>query len=256
MPEPIDAQAESSTALEGAIASSPEVQQEAQQQISDTQAPTAQQGDNQEQTEQQEAEQVPFHHHPRWKELTEENRWLKQNMEQIIQQRQVQQQFQQPTQDPYAGMPAEEKVFWQSIDQRIEQGARKISDERFQGIAPMLETGAREIANLKVQEFRKAHPDVKSGSSEEFEIARKISDATRMGYSLSSDEAYWAVMGPRGVKVAQEQGKQQIKQQIETKKRANVEMAASVPAQAQVAPKAKYRDTLSHFYDLNTQGKL
>lgn len=255
MPEQIDAQAASSSALEGAIASSPEVQEQAQQ-APETQTPPAQQRDNQEQTEQQEAENVPFHKHPRFQELIEENRWLKQNMEQIIQQRQAQQQFQQPNSDPYAGMTPEEEKFHRMIDEKIKQTANRIVESKMQSINPMLEAGAKEIAAIKVQEFRKAHPDIKPGSVEEYEIAKRISEATRFGYSLSPDEAYWAVMGPKGVRVAREEGKQQIKQQIEAKKRANVESASSIPAQAQSAPKKTMRETMSHFYDLEMQGKL
>lgn len=255
MPEQIDAQAAPSSALEGAIASSPEVQEEAQQ-APETQTPPAQQGDNQEQTEQQESENVPFHKHPRFQELIEENRWLKQNMETIIQQRQAQQQFQQPNSDPYAGMTPEEEKFHRMIDEKIKQTASRIVDSKMQSINPMLEAGAKEIAAIKVQEFRKAHPNIKSGSVEEYEIAKRISEATRFGYSLSSDEAYWAVMGPKGVKVAREEGKQQIKQQIEAKKRANVESASSIPAQAQSAPKRTMRETMGYFWDLDQQGKL
>lgn len=255
MPEQNDAQAAPSSALEGAIASSPEVQEQAQQ-APETQTPPAQQGDNQEQEEQQESENVPFHKHPRFKELIEENRWLKQNMEQIIQQRQSQQQFQQPNSDPYAGMTLEEEKFHRMIDEKIQQTAGRIVDSRMQSINPMLEAGAKEIAAIKVQEFRKAHPDIKAGSDAEYEIAKRINEATRFGYSLSSDEAYWAVMGPRGVKVAREEGKQQIKQQIEAKKRANVESASSVPNQAQPVPKKTMRETMAHYYDLDSQGKL
>lgn len=255
MPDQNDAQAASSSALEGAIASSPEVQEQAQQ-VSDPQTLPAQQGDNQEQETQQEAENVPFHKHPRFQELIEENRWLKQNMEQMIQRQQSQQQFQQPTQDPEANLTAEEKEFWRKQRQIAREEAEKVANAKFQSINPILEAGAREIAAIKVQEFRKAHPDIKANSPEEYEIAKKIGEATRMGYSLSSDEAYWLVMGPKGVRVAREEGKQQFKQQIEAKKRANVENASSVPAQAQPAPKRTMRETMSHFYDLEMQGKL
>lgn len=254
MEEIKDEQAESSSALQAAVASSPEVQQEAQ--ANEAQSPTAEKGVVQEQVQEQKQEEVPFHHHPRFKELTEENRWLKQNMEQIIQQRTAQQQFQQPTQDPYAGMTLEEKAFWQNIDQRIEKRAKAIADERLLSINPMLEAGAKEIANIKVQEFRKAHPDIKPNSPEEYEIAKKINEASRIGYTLTPDEAYWSVMGPKGIKVAQEQGKQQFKQQVEVKRKANVEVSSSVPIQAQAQPKKSFRQMFAENLEKAERGEL
>ena len=81
----------STPALETAIAESVTAE-EVQQHAQDTQTPTAEQGESQEQEvveEQGETEeQVPFHKHPRFKELTDENRWLKENMQSMIQRQQ------------------------------------------------------------------------------------------------------------------------------------------------------------------------
>ncbi len=68
MPEDVkfDEPQESSPELAEALASSPEVKQEAQQQL-DTQAGTAQQPESQE-TEQAKEVETPFHEHPRFKE--------------------------------------------------------------------------------------------------------------------------------------------------------------------------------------------
>ena len=219
------------------IASSPEVQEEIKEQQPDTQTPPAEQGESQEE-EQQETENVPFHKHPRFQELIEENKWLKSNMETIIQQRQNQLQFQQPQQDRYAGMTLEEKAFWQNVDNRIEERATKIAEQRIGQLTPMLDMGAKELATIKLQQFRKEHADVKPDSPEEYSIARKMNEARAMGYPMNAEEAYWIVMGNKGLKVAETKVKQQTKKQFEAKKQANVEQR-SIPSGNNLPTKEK-----------------
>jgi hypothetical protein len=235
------------SALEGAIASSPEVQQEAQQQAQEAQSPTAEQGVVQEQAEVQEEEgRIPY---SRFKEKVDEANWLKQQLELRLQQEQAQRQFQQPTQNPYAGMTPEEERFWRAVDER----ARKIAQEETKQISPMLEAGVRELTNMKVQQFRQTHPDIKTNSPEEMEIAQRI----KQGYT--PEDAYWSVMGPRGIRVAEEKGKQQAKQQIAAKKAANVETSSGVPTQAQVKStptKKSFREDFLRNFQLAEEGKL
>ncbi len=158
-----DVKTDPSSALVEAIASSPEVKEEAQQ-VQETQTPTAEKGVTPEPEPVQEEEaRVPY---SRLKEVVDEKNWFKSQIEQQMAQRQEQLRFQQPQQDPYQGMTAEEKVFWQGIDQRIEKRAEEISERKIQNIAPMLNAGVAEITMMKVRDFRNAHPDIKVNSPE------------------------------------------------------------------------------------------
>jgi len=204
------------TALETAIASSPEVIEAVP--VQEAQTPPAEQG-TQEPIVPQEEGKIPY---SRFKEKVDEANWLKQQLEMQLQQRQSA--VQQPTQDPYAGMTAEEKVFWQRQREIAREEALKVSQEQMGQIRPVIDAGRMELAQMKVQQFRVQHPDIKANSPEEMDIAQRI----QQGYT--PDDAYWATMGPRGLKVATEQGKQQAKQQIVAKKMANVDTSASVNA--------------------------
>jgi len=248
------------SALEGAVASSPEVQEEAKQQVLDTQSPPAEQGVSPEQEPQQEQQEVqeeePRVPYSRLKEVVDEKNWFKSQLEQQIAQRQEQLRYQQPNQDPYAGMDNDTKIFWQGIDKRIEERATAIADKKIQSISPMLDAGARELAQMKVQQFRNNHPDVKPNSPEEMEIAKRITDASRIGFNLTPDEAYWGVMGPRGIRQEQQKAKQQYQKKIVAKKAANVETSASIPASVKPAPKLSFREEFAVNLEKMEKGTL
>ena len=227
------------SALESAIASSPEVEE--QQLVPSTEQATPKEAEAIEPVV--EEERIPY---SRFKDVVDEKNWYKQQMEGILQQRQSQQQLQQPQTDPYAGMTPEEERFWRAVDDR----AKKIAQQELQQIGPVIDAGRMELAQLKVQQFRNQHPDIKENSPEEIQIAQKIT----MGYA--PDDAYWSVLGPKGIRVAEEKGKQQVKQQIEAKKRANVESSASIPKQSQPVPKKSFRDTFWENWQKADKGEL
>jgi hypothetical protein len=205
MDEQIDATENSSDSTLGeAIAATPEVQQEAQEQVAESVS---------EKTET--PEQVPFNEHPRFKELIEERNWYRQQLER----QQVQPQQQQPTTDEFAGMTPEEERFWRAVDARAEKKA----EQKFRQVNPMLDAGIRELTNMKVQQFRDTHKDIKPDSPEELRIAQKIN----MGYL--PEDAYRAVMWDRKSADAEKQANSQIKQKMEAKKQANVEQS-SIPS--------------------------
>lgn len=244
------AQQTSPSALEQAIASSPEVTEElAQQQGSqeaqtgtakqpETPAPEAEaQPDSG--TEPQQQENVPFNQHPRFKELIDENRWLKKMHEQTLQQRQQAQQFQQPEVDPYAGKTPEERLFYMEQDRRIREEAQKIVRNEMAKLSPVIDAGRMEIARIKAEQFHREHPDVKAGSPEEYDIVQRIQQ-----YGYAPEDAYWSVMGPRGIRRAAETAKQQVKQQLTAKKQANVESSSGVSTQAQPAKKLSFREAM------------
>ena len=251
MANEIDAQQNSSSALESAIASSQEVTEELQQ-TQDTQTLPAEKSESQEQTQQQETEQAPFHEHPRFKELVEEKNWYKRKVDELIQRQQqppAQPYFQQPLPpDPYANMTPEEKVFWQKVDERATLKAKEMVSQ----IQPVIDAGRMELAQMKVSQFRQEHPDIKPNSPEEMAIAEKI----QMGYI--PDDAYFSVMGPRGIRVAEDKAKQQVKQKIEAKKQANVENR-SLSANAGLPPAKEnltLRQRLEKNYNLIEEGKI
>lgn len=222
------------SSLEGAIASSPE----AQQQTQETQTPPAKQGETQEQTEQQQQAappEPPFHEHPRWKEMQEEkNYWREMAMK--LQQQPSQQ---PPKQPEVMGNTPEEREFWRQVDDRARIQAEKIRQET----QPQIQAAQAEFARMKVVEFRRNHSDVKPNTPDEGEIANLI----RQGYD--PDHAYWAVMGPRGVQTAKQQATQQVKQQMQVKRQANVE-GSGVPSQSGLsAPKKSFIDDLKERAD-------
>lgn len=212
-----DATVDSSTTLGEAIAATPEVQQEAQEnQGTESGSATTENQDS----------NVPFNEHPRFKELIEERNWYRQQLERQQPQTQVTQQ--QPTTDDFAGMTPEEERFWRAVDKRAEI----IADRKVQKVNPMLEAGVRELTNMKVQQFRDAHKDIRPNSPEETQIAQKIS----MGYL--PEDAYRSVMWDRKSADAEKQANSNIKQKIEAKKQANVEQT-SIPQGGTAPTKSK-----------------
>ena len=213
------AQETSPSPLAEAIASSPEALEE---QTQETQTPPAQKGVTQEPVEES---KIPY---SRLKEVVDEKNWYKQQMERMLQQQQSQQQFQQPTQDPYANMTADEEKFFRMIDTRAE----KIAESKLRQISPVIDAGRMELAQMKVQQFRMQHPDIKANSSEEIAIAEKI----QIGYL--PEDAYRSVMWDSKVAETEKQTNQTNKQKIEAKKQANVEQK-SIPAGAVSPTKEK-----------------
>ena len=209
--------AEPSSALGDAIASSPEALKEEPQ---ETQTPAKEEVAQEEQ--QAEETRVPY---SRLKEVVDEKNWYKTQLEQRFAQQQ-----QQPTQDPYSGMNPEEERFWRAVDQRAE----KIAEAKVRQISPVIDAGRMELAQMKVQQFRDGHTDIKPNSPEEIAIAEKI----QMGYL--PEDAYRSVMWDKKVAQAETKGNINVKQKIEAKKQANVEQS-SIPQSA--IPPTKIKET-------------
>ena len=237
-----DVKQESSSALAEAIASSPEVTEELQKPQAETATPK--EAEQEVQEEQQETEQAPFNQHPRFQELIAEKNYFKQMAERLSQQ--SQQPIQQPTQDPDAGKTAEERVFWQQVDERADRRA----EAKLARLSPVLEAARMELAQMKVAQFRASHPDIKSNSPEEMMIAEKI----QAGYN--PDDAYWAVKGPLGEKKGEEKGKQQVKQQMVAKKMANVESTASLSPQAQSQGNLSFEEEMCQKFGIPVPYKM
>jgi hypothetical protein len=219
--------------LEAAIASSPEALEE---QAQETQTPPAQEGVTQEPVE----AKIPY---SRLKEVVDEKNWYKQQMERMLQQQQSQQQFQQPTQQPpqELGNTPEEREFWRMQRQIAKEEAEKV----FGKVTPVIDAGRMELAQMKVQQFRAQHPDIKANSSEEIAIAEKI----QMGYL--PEDAYRSIMWESKVAETEKQTNQSIKQKMEAKKQANVEQR-SIPAGA--VPPTKEKLTLRQRIERAAEG--
>jgi hypothetical protein len=202
-----DVPADSSSALGEAIASSPEALEETTPESQNPPAGT--QGETQE-----EEAKIPY---SRLKEVVDEKNWYKTQLEQRLAQ-QNQQQPQQPTAPQELGNTPEEREFWKAVDARADARA----EQKFRQIAPVIDAGRMELAQMKVQQFRNAHPDIKSNSPEEIAIAERISS----GYL--PEDAYKVVMWDRKVAQAEKQGSINNKVKIEAKKQANVEQR-SIP---------------------------
>mgnify|MGYP001249908378 FL=1 len=213
----------SSPALADAIASSPE----ALEAPIDTQTPPA----KEEGVSQEEEARVPY---SRLKEVVDEKNWLKQQLENQLQrqQQQIPQQPMQPQQE--LGNTPEEREFWALQRKIANEEARKVSQEQLGQIRPVIDAGRMELAQMKVQQFRNAHSDVKANSPEEIAIAEKIN----MGYL--PEDAYKVVMWESKTASTEKQVKQQYKQTMDAKKQANVEQhsipSGSLPPTNKVLP--------------------
>lgn len=205
-----DVTAEPSSALGEAIASSPEALEETTQEAQNLSADT--QGDTQE--EQAEEPRVPY---SRLKEVVDEKNWYRTQLEQRLAQ-QNQQQPQQPTTPQELGNTPEEREFWKAVDARADARA----EQKFRQIAPVIDAGRMELAQMKVQQFRSSHPDIKANSPEEIAIAERISS----GYL--PEDAYKVVMWDKKDAQVKKQVNIDNKVKIEAKKQANVEQR-SIP---------------------------
>lgn len=176
---------------------------------------------------------VPY---DRFKEVAEEkNYWREQAM--LATQRQ--QPTQQPS-DPYAGMDAQTKVFYQEIDSRAKKIASEIISEKEKDFRGTIETLAMQNAKIQEKLFRSEQKDVLPNSPEEKRIATLI----RAG--LDPEEAAWAVMGPKRVESVKTVKQTQQQAKIQEKAQANLENA-SMPANHGIPPKEKlsFRESLA-----------
>lgn len=160
--------------------------------------------------------EVPFNEHPRWQELMEERKFLREqlaaaNSRSIVPQAPVQEV------DPYAGMTPEEKAFFERVRGIAQKEAHGIIAEKEKIFKQELDQTKQVMATVAYERFQAKHPDVLPNSPEETAIAQLY----QRGYSL--DDAYKVAMFDKiqQGKVAQAQVKQ--KQTIQQKVAANVE---------------------------------
>ena len=126
----------------------------------------------------------PFHEHPRWREVQQEKEQLRLEKQQLLEtlQRVAPQPHAQPEVDPYAGMDPQTAEFYRQMDRRIEQKAAAIAAQQLQGITPAADNIRRELAEIKIAQFRRENPDIKPGSQEEAAIAGFV----QQGFDLNT----------------------------------------------------------------------
>ncbi len=214
--------------LEGAVASSPEVQQKAQE-AQETEPSTPQKEETQEPEQQAEEQSVPY---GRFKEVNDEKNWFKSLAEK--QQQQLNQPSQQPptAQDPYAGMDAETKAFWQRNREIAREEAQKV-------LKPQADAAVTRIANLEIQNFRMRHPEVKPNS----ELETRITQRVNQGYPLEDAfklETYETRVGQSAVQKVQTN-----QQRLEAKKKANVASPQSNSANLSNPPNLSFKEDIA-----------
>ena len=183
--------------------------------------PTAEQGDQ--------GKDVPFHEHPRWQEKQKEAEEAKAQAEYYKGMAEASQKFAQPTQkqpqvDPYAGMDAQTKVFYQDMETRMKSVADSQWQTKEAQYNQVIQQQTAAIANLQEKAFRSDNADVAQGSVEE----RQVAELIRKG--VPPDQAAWAVMGPKRTQEAERKGTVKKTATKEMKAKANLE-TSSIPAQ-------------------------
>jgi hypothetical protein len=180
---------------------------------------------------------VPY---DRFKEVNDAKKAAEERERRLMEMLQRQQTPQAPQQqpDPYAGMDAETRLFYQNQEKMM----RKIADEKAQELEAKYQRESayqkQIIGNLLGKEFSRAHPDIKDGSMEQEQIVQKI----RRGYD--ADDAYWSVMGQRGLLNAKVTAQREVKQQFQAKKKANLETNGVNPSGLPPIKKS-FRDELN-----------
>jgi hypothetical protein len=179
-------------------------------------------------------EEVPFHAHPRFQELIETVRDLK-NQNQFLSQ-----QLNKPVQeeDEDKNLDPQTKVFYQELDKRVERKAKKLVDGQVEQFKPVVNALMAENAKLREKLFRNEHTDVIRGSVEEQKIAKLIS----MG--VSEDEASWAIMGPKRVQSAGQKAQEKKVTTTQVKQQANLETSSVPKANGLPQQKSSFRDDL------------
>lgn len=223
---------ESSTSLEGAIASSPE----AEAAVEGTGQATPQQAETPTEEQQTEEQTVPY---DRFREVNEERKQALAALQELAsRQQQVVQQPQALPQDQFEAMIAnktpEEQVFWRNVRDIARQEAAGIQ----RSISPQIDAAKQEYARLRADQFFKEHNDVRQGSTEEKSIAQRISQ----GYD--PEDAYRAVMWDKRLGQQQQNVQKQQQQRLAAKQKANVVSSSGVSQQSVPGAKENFKAEL------------
>ena len=96
------------------------------------------------------------------------------------------QQPQAPVADPWDGKvnhpDPQTALFWQEQQKLFQHEAKRISEQQSQSLLQAVDAGRRELAALKISNFRKENPEIKPNSPEEQSIAGFV----QQGYDLDT----------------------------------------------------------------------
>jgi len=179
---------------------------------------------------------VPY---DRFKEVADEKNYWREQAMAASQRQQPAQQTQEPS-DPYAGMDAQTKVFWQEVDKRTETKIKAAKEEARRDYQSTIDALSLQTAKIQEKLFRNDAKDVVAGSPEELEIANLV----RAGLDL--ERATWAIMGPKREAAAKSVA--QVKQQVKTQQKAQANLEnASMPANNGIPTKERlsFRERLA-----------
>ena len=181
---------------------------------------------------------VPY---DRFKEVADEKNFWREQASILANQRQ-QPSVQQPLEptDPYVGMDAQTRVFYQEMDKRAEKIAERKIAEKEKGYQSTIDALLLQTAQIQEKLFRNDAKDVVVGSPEEREIANLV----RAGLDL--EKATWAVMGAKRVESAKTSKQTQHAIKTLEKDKANLDIS-SMPANHGIPTK----DKLNFREDLN-----
>lgn len=166
--------------------------------------------------------EVPFHQHPRFKELVDQKNEAKQQAD-LLQQKLLELTDKaltrkEPSEDPYADLDGESKRWLKQRDVQVEEIARRVAAEERKKAEVEIQMVRNEYGKVAAQQFLSGHPDVNKGSDELRTIVNK---AREIGGNL--DDAYKIVMFEKNGEAAARRATQKKQQQIKEKLAANVE---------------------------------
>lgn len=195
----------------------------------------------------------PFHKHPRFQELIQQNKELARREEEsrrlaqmTIERFQPQTPQAAPEKDPWEGYvnhpDPQTAQFWQTQRQLFQREAEKMADTKLSQVMEAVNAGRNELAQIKVAEFRRQNPEIKPGSQEEASIAGYV----QQGYDLETAKSI--VMFPKVQARLSELEKKQSA--VPKKAAANVASTSGIPAGAGLpAQKGDWRETASSVID-------
>jgi hypothetical protein len=222
----------------------------------ESQTATAEQAIEQQQDqgqEQQEQKDVPFHQHPRWQERQRELEAANRRAEEAerlarlaIERFQPTQQAPQPQIDPWKGLvdnpdPATAQ-YWQQVRHLQRAEAEAIVEQKLAGTMQAVDAGRRELATIKIAQFRKDNPEILPGSREESVIAGYVGQ----GFDLETARKL-ALFD----KIEQENRDLKSKKNaIPRKANANVDASAGIPENSGLPRKASsWSERASEVYE-------
>ncbi len=182
--------------------------------------------------------QKPFNMPPqeRWDAILREREEAKQQAKEArelaqlaLQKLQTPQQPSQPESDPYAGMDAPTAEFYRHLDKRIEVKATLLAEQKVQGVLQSLDAGRRELAEIKISQFRRDNPEIRPDSVEE----RAIAGYVQSGFDLNSAKKL-ALYDKLESENRALKSKTAL---LPTKRLANTDASAGIPTTAGLPPK-------------------